>query len=101
MSLNEEATSTEAPASSTSSSSATDNNGSTSSSTPATEAMPTAVSITVTSSNQSATLRSPSKNRGVIFPSVKNKPSLPNSTFTTDNLVNYKDVVKVYYYNAI
>ncbi|XP_011309863.1 angiopoietin-related protein 2 [Fopius arisanus] len=37
--------------------------------------------------------RSATRNRGVIFPSVKNKPSPANSTFTTDSvLVNYKDV---------
>ncbi|XP_060825509.1 angiopoietin-4 isoform X1 [Bombus pascuorum] len=36
--------------------------------------------------------RSSSKNRGVIFPSVKNKPSPANSTFTTDAFLNYKDV---------
>lgn len=36
--------------------------------------------------------RSWSKNRGVIFPSLKNKPSPANSTFATDSLLNYKDV---------
>ncbi|XP_015603308.1 angiopoietin-2 [Cephus cinctus] len=40
-----------------------------------------------TSSQRSAT-----RNRGVIFPSVKNKPSPANSTFTTDLLVNLKDI---------
>lgn len=29
---------------------------------------------------------------GVIFPSVKNKPSIANSTFATDLLANYKDI---------
>ncbi|CAG2053917.1 unnamed protein product [Timema podura] len=33
-----------------------------------------------------------SRNRGVIFPSVKNKPSLANSTFTTDLIATIKDV---------
>ncbi|XP_043277556.1 angiopoietin-2 isoform X2 [Venturia canescens] len=36
--------------------------------------------------------RSMAKNRGVIFPSVKNKPSPANSTFTTDMIVGYKDI---------
>lgn len=40
-----------------------------------------------------SSLRSVTRNRGVIFPSVKNKPSPANSTFTTaDVLVNVKDV---------
>ncbi|XP_077302101.1 uncharacterized protein LOC143922644 isoform X1 [Arctopsyche grandis] len=29
---------------------------------------------------------------GVIFPSVKNKPSIGNTTFTTDVIANYKDI---------
>ncbi|XP_057338964.1 uncharacterized protein LOC130676629 [Microplitis mediator] len=41
----------------------------------------------------SSSQRSTTRNRGVIFPSVKNKPSPANSTFTTDNVVvNYKDI---------
>lgn len=44
--------------------------------------------ITSPSSSQ----RSSSKNRGVIFPSVKNKPSPANSTFNTDGFLSYKDV---------
>lgn len=51
----------------------------------------------MTSTNSTATsvngTRASTRNRGVIFPSVKNKPSLTNSTFTTDNLLaNYKDI---------
>ncbi|KAL6428475.1 hypothetical protein ACFW04_008619 [Cataglyphis niger] len=45
--------------------------------------------MTATSTN---TARPNNRNRGVIFPSVKNKPSLANSTFTSDVLVNYKDI---------
>lgn len=40
----------------------------------------------------SSSQRSSSKNRGVIFPSVKNKPSPANSTFATDVFLSYKDV---------
>ncbi|GAB1861603.1 Techylectin-5B [Camponotus japonicus] len=48
--------------------------------------------MTATSSSSNIA-RSSNKNRGVIFPSVKNKPSFANSTaFTSDVLVNYKDV---------
>ncbi|XP_043256055.1 angiopoietin-2 [Colletes gigas] len=43
-------------------------------------------------SPSSSTQRSLVKNRGVIFPSVKNKPSPANSTFTTDAFLSYKDV---------
>ncbi|XP_076387694.1 uncharacterized protein LOC100874931 isoform X2 [Megachile rotundata] len=42
--------------------------------------------------SSSSTQRSSAKNRGVIFPSVKNKPSPANSTFTTDAFLSYKDV---------
>ncbi|XP_015437143.1 PREDICTED: angiopoietin-4 [Dufourea novaeangliae] len=45
-------------------------------------------SISIPSSSQ----RSSTKSRGVIFPSVKNKPSPANSTFTTDAFLSYKDV---------
>lgn len=45
--------------------------------------------MTATSLN---TAKPSNRNRGVIFPSVKNKPSLTNSTFTNDVLINYKDV---------
>ena len=44
--------------------------------------------ISLSSSSQ----RSYSKNRIVIFPSVKNKPSTANSTFSTDVFLSYKDV---------
>jgi len=30
--------------------------------------------------------------RGIIFPSIKNKPTLPNTTFTTDAIATIKDV---------
>ncbi|XP_034943222.1 fibrinogen alpha chain isoform X2 [Chelonus insularis] len=60
------------------------------------------ISVSMSSSTSTSTssggstsppLRSTARNRGVIFPSVKNKPSPANSTFTTDNvLVNYKDI---------
>nr|XP_012225823.1 PREDICTED: angiopoietin-related protein 2-like [Linepithema humile] len=49
-------------------------------------------STTPMTTTSSSTARSNSRNRGVIFPSVKNKPSLANSTFTSDILINYKDV---------
>ncbi|XP_033224766.1 angiopoietin-2 isoform X2 [Belonocnema kinseyi] len=44
------------------------------------------------SPSASSSQRSTTRNRGVIFPSVKNKPIPPNSTFTTDVVVNIKDV---------
>ncbi|CAL7945397.1 unnamed protein product [Xylocopa violacea] len=43
-------------------------------------------------SPSSSSQRPSSKNRGVIFPSVKNKPSPANSTFATDAFLSYKDV---------
>lgn len=49
-------------------------------------------STTPMTATSSSTPRSSSRNRGVIFPSVKNKPSLANSSFTSDILINYKDV---------
>ncbi|XP_025836160.1 uncharacterized protein LOC112906379 isoform X1 [Agrilus planipennis] len=36
--------------------------------------------------------RSEKRKGGIIFPSVKNKPSPPNTTFTTDMITNIKDV---------
>nr|XP_034195935.1 uncharacterized protein LOC117611775 isoform X1 [Osmia lignaria] len=42
--------------------------------------------------SSSNTQRSSAKNRGVIFPSVKNKPSPANSTFATDAFLSFKDV---------
>ena len=36
--------------------------------------------------------RATTRSRGVIFPSVKNKPSPANTTFTTDLIANIKDV---------
>ncbi|XP_066995760.1 angiopoietin-4 [Anabrus simplex] len=36
--------------------------------------------------------RGSSRSRGLIFPSVKNKPSLTNTTFTTDIIATIKDV---------
>ncbi|XP_071446519.1 uncharacterized protein [Hetaerina americana] len=45
-----------------------------------------------TSGPATVTPRSAPRNRGVIFPSVKNKPSPANTTFTTDLLANIKDV---------
>ncbi|XP_053995619.1 rho GTPase-activating protein gacF isoform X2 [Hylaeus anthracinus] len=53
---------------------------------------PNFTSISGTTSSSSSTQRSWTKNRGVIFPSVKNKPSPANSTFTTDAFLSYKDV---------
>ncbi|CAK9804303.1 unnamed protein product [Anthophora plagiata] len=46
----------------------------------------------ISSSSSLSSQRSSSKNRGVIFPSVKNKPSPANSTFITDAFLSYKDV---------
>ncbi|KAF5278111.1 hypothetical protein FQR65_LT03627 [Abscondita terminalis] len=50
-----------------------------------------------TSTLQASTVQTqekrPEKRKGgVIFPSVKNKPTPGNSTFTSDNVVNFKDV---------
>ncbi|XP_063983108.1 angiopoietin-related protein 2 [Diachasmimorpha longicaudata] len=61
---------------------------------PATSPMTTSsTSSTSTQSPGTSSQRSATRNRGVIFPSVKNKPSPANSTFTTDSLlVNYRDV---------
>ncbi|XP_015117560.1 angiopoietin-related protein 2 [Diachasma alloeum] len=61
---------------------------------PATSPMTTSsTSSTSTQSPGISSQRSATRNRGVIFPSVKNKPSPANSTFTTDSvLVNYKDI---------
>ncbi|XP_020280649.1 uncharacterized protein LOC109853192 isoform X2 [Pseudomyrmex gracilis] len=53
---------------------------------------PTVSTTPMTATSSSTTSRSSNRNRGVIFPSVKNKPSLANSTFTSDILLNYKDV---------
>lgn len=49
-------------------------------------------STTPMTATSSSTPRPNSRNRGVIFPSVKNKPTLTNSSFTSDILINYKDV---------
>ncbi|XP_031840156.1 uncharacterized protein LOC116430327 isoform X2 [Nomia melanderi] len=46
----------------------------------------------IPTSSTSTAQRSSAKNRGVIFPSVKNKPSPANSTFATDAFLSYKDV---------
>ncbi|XP_044006364.1 angiopoietin-4 [Aphidius gifuensis] len=60
------------------------------STTPMTSTSLHSTNSTTTSGNGT---RASTRNRGVIFPSVKNKPSLTNSTFTTDNLLaNYKDI---------
>lgn len=87
---------------------------------PSTETSPTTNAVTPTSTNAtiaftstssvspttpttptiSTSQRSTTRNRGVIFPSVKNKPSPANSTFTTDTVVNVKDV-KVRKYNKL
>lgn len=44
------------------------------------------------SSPSSSTTRGEKRKGGIIFPSVKNKPSPANSTFTTDLAPNFKDV---------
>ncbi|XP_020708953.2 angiopoietin-2 isoform X2 [Athalia rosae] len=49
-------------------------------------------SVATTPVTPSTSQRIATRNRGVIFPSVKNKPSPANSTFTTDLLTNFKDV---------
>ncbi|KAJ4429671.1 hypothetical protein ANN_21872 [Periplaneta americana] len=49
---------------------------------------PSPTTTSTTGSNTRGTTRS----RGVIFPSVKNKPSPANTTFTTDLIANIKDV---------
>lgn len=52
----------------------------------------TPAATTPMTSTSSSSQRSTTRNRGVIFPSVKNKPIPVNSTFTTDVVVNSKDV---------
>lgn len=62
---------------------------------PITFTTPTTVGQTVPSTTPSGTgagRSSSSRNRGVIFPSVKNKPSPANTTFTTDIIPNIRDV---------
>lgn len=47
----------------------------------------------VWTTQQGSTEKRPEKRKGgVIFPSVKNKPSPANTTFTTDALLSYKDI---------
>ncbi|XP_063244875.1 angiopoietin-4 [Bacillus rossius redtenbacheri] len=68
----------------------------------ATEATPPPVTLFTTPGNTAppssstaagaASGRSTPRNRNVIFPSVKNKPSLANTTFTTDIIATIKDV---------
>ena len=55
-------------------------------------ASPTPPTTTPMTPTSSSSQRSTTRNRGVIFPSVKNKPIPANSTFTTDVVVNIKDV---------
>jgi len=51
----------------------------------------------VNAATTSASSRGTTRSRGVIFPSVKNKPSPANTTFTSDLINNIKDVkVSVY-----
>lgn len=51
------------------------------------------LSSTGSSANGGLTGKPPARNRNVIFPSVKNKPSPANTTFTTDQIIpNIKDV---------
>lgn len=64
---------------------------------PSTTPQPTGVPGTVpqqTSSlpSEKSSRASPARNRGVIFPSVKNKPSPANTTFTTEMIPTIKDV---------
>jgi hypothetical protein len=54
-------------------------------SSPSTATPPTTATVTVSS-------RGTTRSRGVIFPSVKNKPSPANTTFTSDLINNIKDV---------
>lgn len=75
-------TSTASPATSTTSSSSS----SSSSSSPFLN--PNSIHIQSGTPTKSSTVR----NRGVIFPSVKNKPSPTNTTFTSDTYTNIKDV---------
>ncbi|XP_046736625.1 uncharacterized protein LOC124405626 isoform X2 [Diprion similis] len=48
--------------------------------------------VVTTPTTPSSSQRPATRNRGVIFPSVKNKPSPANSTFTSDILANFKDI---------
>lgn len=49
--------------------------------------------VTASTAQSSTTEKKAEKRKGgVIFPSVKNKPSPANTTFTTDNAVNFKDI---------
>lgn len=60
-----------------------------------TSTQPTIITASSTTGTVNSTLRdSVSKvtHRGIIFPSVKNKPSLSNTTFTTDIVATIKDI---------
>lgn len=48
--------------------------------------------MTASTLQTSTEKRADKRKGGVIFPSVKNKPSPANTTFTTDSAVNFKDV---------
>lgn len=62
---------------------------------PSTTPQPTGAPGTVpqqTAATAQSGRASPARNRGVIFPSVKNKPSPANTTFTTEMIPTIKDV---------
>lgn len=49
------------------------------------------ISNTIPTSNNATSTKSASRKGGIIFPSVKNKPSVVNTTFTSD-ILSFKDV---------
>lgn len=59
---------------------------------PVTFTTPTALPTTTPSPSATHSGRSLNRSRGVIFPSVKNKPLPANNTFTTDLIPNIKDI---------
>ncbi|XP_061393831.1 fibrinogen alpha chain-like [Musca vetustissima] len=87
-------TSTHSSSSSSSSSSSTSSSSSSSSSissSSSTTASSTSSSSSSTSQTTSSSSKPLSRKGGIIFPSVKNKPSVVNNTFTTD-ILTIKDV---------
>lgn len=54
----------------------------------------------VTTTTTTAASRAAARNRGVIFPSVKNKPMPANNTFTTDVLASLKDIKVIPFSNT-
>lgn len=57
------------------------------------------VSVKETITVKESSVKETARKGGVIFPSVKNKPSIGNTTFTTDVIANYKDIrVRIWFW---